>query len=297
MSTAVAVRKRKNPSSRGPLVLTGIVIVLVLVTLGVLHATGRYRLPFLASKSEAADHEGKVLVPLCARDRIPRYTAIKAEDLGQNWFNEDEVKQQGFLLSKAQIVGRVLRHDKAKPFAFRETDFYPPNTKPSPALGVAKDKVGAYVDPAKVPGLSGMGPDDRFQIWATQGSKGPGTIPASPEVARQQGWSAPQEVVVKNGRVVVTGSKTAGAAGEERHYYVELDPMELSALTQAQARNATLLCVSISAQAEKDELPVLRGGGEPGQIEILSGGKSRTMQTEVQKSEEEPKRAKEDQGR
>ncbi len=297
MSTAVVNRKRKTPSNRGPLVITGIVILFALVTLGVLHATGRYRLPFLASTSQASDHEGKTFVPLCVKERLPRFTAIRAEDLSGNWFNEAEVKQAGFLLKQSQIVGRVLKHDKVKPQAFKESDFFPPNTKPSPTLGVAKDKVGAYVDPAKVPGLSGMGPDDRFQIWATQGSKGQSPIPASPEVARQQGWSAPQEIVVKNGRVVVTGSKSATASGEERHYYIELEPMELSALTQAQARSATLLCVSISAQAAKDEVPELRSGEQPGQIEILSGGKSRTMQTEVQKPEEQPKRSKEDQGR
>lgn len=299
MSTAVAVRKRKNPTSRSPLLAAGLVIVLAVAVLGVLHATGKIRLPFLPSKSEAASHEGKLFVPLCLRD-IPRFTAVKTEDLSGNWFNEDEVKKQGFLLNKAQIVGRVLRHDKAKPYAFKESDFFPPNTPPSPALGVAKDKVGAYVDPAKVQGLSGMGTDDRFQVWATQTGKAGSTIPSSPEVARQQGWSAQQEIVVKCARVVVAGSKTQNATGEARHYYVELEPMELSALTQAQARNASLLCVAISAEAKPSEIPAIRSGQEQDQtqIEILSGGKSRTMQTEAPKPVKDEKDAKkEDQGR
>lgn len=297
MSTAVAVRKRKTPTSRAPLLAVGLVLVLAVVVLGVLHATGRIRLPFLASKSEAADHEGKLYVPLCLHD-ISRYTAVKNEDVSGNWFNADEVKQQGFLLNKSQIVGRVLRRDKTKPYAFKESDFFPVNTRPSPALGVEKGKVGAYVDPAKIQGLSGMRTDDRIQIWATQASKAGGPIPSSPEVARKLDWNAPQEIVVKSGRVVVAGSKAANASGEERNYYVELEPMELSALTKAQARNASLLCVAISAQAAKDEVPSMPAAEAPhDQVEILSGGKSRTMQTETHKPEEDEKRAKEDQSR
>src|SRR5438105_3005946 len=128
----------------------GFFLVLLLLVLGAAAAVGTiylandFKLPFF-SRVQAKDDNtaGKIKVPSSAH-MIAAYTEVKLGDLfdpqtktlNGAWVDEKTAKEKGFITDVAQIVNRVMAHDKQPNYTFTEADFLPKGTRASPTAGV-----------------------------------------------------------------------------------------------------------------------------------------------------------------
>lgn len=295
-------RNRKKKSNAGAWLVAGLLLVSGAVVLGFLHFTGKLKLPFLPAREAQAkdDSEGKVAVPIAVRP-ISIFRAVKRDDLynpekrqiAYVWVKEEDAKQKGFVSNYQSIVGRVMRFDKQAGYAFKETDFYPPGSLETPALGIEKDMIGKSLDPEQISGLANLTTGARFQVRATlPESVGSGNLQGSdygsPSAARtaeeESAWQAREQLVVRDGKVILAGLRTKGASKDDQAFFVQLSPKEEKALEQALAKRARLSCSQISALAPKDLVPgaapadAIRDTTE--EIEILSSGKPRKVRVE-----------------
>jgi hypothetical protein len=67
----------------------------------------------------------------------------------------------------ADVIGRVLDHDKEPGYVFTEADFLPPGTREGITAGIPAGKRAVRISADKVDGLYGLHAGDRFDLLAT----------------------------------------------------------------------------------------------------------------------------------
>ena len=65
------------------------------------------------------------------------------------------------------MIGRVVNHEKQANYAFRETDFLPPGTRPGMVAGIPPGKRSYTLEVTKIKGIQSLKAGDRFDLLAT----------------------------------------------------------------------------------------------------------------------------------
>lgn len=268
----------KRPWYTHPLAVTAAVAVPALVALWYF---GLLRIPGLGGKPSYA---GMVAVPVSAQ-RIPRYTKITRDhfwdpqkmELAVVHMRPEQMPKE-VITDLRKILGRVLDHDKAAGYAFTESDFLPPGTRPGLVAGIPAGKRAIRVDADKVNGIFGLQPGDRFDLVSAVPLEAgrPGQQPGFASLggvygrqldmqARLSNWQkqATVRVIVQNGVVVepmttrqvpvFSRSLTQGAVTRTRpvqEIVIAVDPGEVAPLTEALAVEADLNCIPRSGRPD-----------------------------------------------
>lgn len=181
---AVTVRRR---SSMLPLVLAVLFVGMVVIVAGFLlylAAGGTITVPLTDpptvlsfQKQEKEEKwtppEGQTAIPCLGRS-VDAFSKITIDDLidpkTQRFaaiYREPDQIREGVIIDAKQIVGRVLKHDKAKGYFFTEADFYPEGTRPGLVAGVPSGMRGMWIDVKQVAGFVDLNPGDRFDLLLT----------------------------------------------------------------------------------------------------------------------------------
>ena len=182
----------KNRRSRGPawfmilVVLAGVVLVGSVVAVAYVASVGEIPIPFSnppryfsLGKKEVekpwTPPVGKVPVPISGRV-IPAYTRINRDDLCDlknqkptlAWVDPSSLEgTDAFIGDARELIGRVLEREKAKGYAFRESDFLPKGTRSGVVAGIPPGYRGVRIELSKVRGLYGLQPGDCFDLVST----------------------------------------------------------------------------------------------------------------------------------
>src|SRR5262245_27662449 len=180
----------KNRRSGGPtwfmflVVLAGIVLVGSVVAVAYVASGGEIPIPFtnppryFSFRTQNDEKPwtppvGKVAVPISGR-AIPAYTRISRDDIwnpkvqraAMAYLDPSSVKD-GMITDPKQVLGRVLERDKAAGYVFSESDFLPEGTRPGVVAGIPPGMRAMRIELAKVRGLYGLQPGDRFDLVST----------------------------------------------------------------------------------------------------------------------------------
>ncbi len=232
--------------------------------------------------AESGPAEGTVRVLVSGR-AIPAYRKITRDDLWDRTRNrwaytdvsDDMVESAGIKVSAADIVGRVLGHEKSPGYVFTEKDFLPKGTRPGLAAGVPAGKRALRVDVDKVLGIVGLQPGDRFDIVAAvpvdnaqamKNSGFSGLFAKQMEMqARMDGAFKQARVnVLVQGGVVVTpletrhvpitsSSLTQGTTSRTipvQEMVIALEPDEVAPLMEALSVEAQVTCLARSGRPD-----------------------------------------------
>lgn len=256
-----------------------VTVVVVLLAVGALFATGVINPALLGFGTPAPDTRGMIAIPISAGP-IPRYTRLTRDHL---W----DPRSQSFALfylrpnqvtpdmirSVNAITGRVLNHDKPAGYVFTEDDFFPKGTRPGLVAGIPAGKRAMRVAADKIDGLIGLLPGDRFDLVSTLtidagrgGALGGGVYSQQLDLqARMSNWQKQANVrlLVQNGQVVepmttrqvpvATSTMTSGMVVRTKpvqEIVIALEPAEVAHLTEAIAVGATISCVPRSGSPE-----------------------------------------------
>ena len=169
--------QRKRGGASPLLVTLGILLVGLVGGALLLHATGAVELSFLKKPEpkKAIDRRGQVFVPAAGRD-IPAYAEVSVADfvdprtnmVAGHWWTKEAVEgDDELILSRSEIVRRVLRRAKPRGYIFTRSDFFPVGTRPGPTAGVPPGKRALRLKANEVPGLHGLKQGDRFDLVMT----------------------------------------------------------------------------------------------------------------------------------
>jgi hypothetical protein len=287
-------RARRPKSSR--LLAAGLIVVAVVALLTTLVLVGAVNLPFLkkealAGGSNGKDHGTDIPIPICARP-IQVFNVVQPQDLNDPqtgtikvvWVDPAKAKQAGFFTQYAEVVGRVLKHDKSPGYAFTEADFYPKGALPTPANAVEQGKLGMYVDPAKISGLGDLKRGDVFDLLGVK----TGVKDSSGQSKGTQARS-----VVSGGKVIMALRVPENGrmhAGDQM--YIQVSPQEVVDLQAALAAGDHISCATRPgiAGVQTGPLPIPPPTLRPDTIEILSG-KGNVRREEVPSSPEDTQNA------
>ncbi len=252
----------------------------VVVILGVLMALGVVDVSRL--RSNKPNTAGLIAVPTPAKV-IPAYTRVRRDHL---WdavntrftvvYLPPRAVTPEMMTNIADIIGRVLDHDKEPGYVFTQDDFLPKGTREGLVAGIPAGMRAVRVSGDRVEGLYGLHAGDRFDLMATlpiDASNGGGQTfnaagPYASELALQaqlSNWQkqATVRVIVQNAIIVepmttrgvatVQSSLTEGAATRVRpvqEAVIAIAPGEVAPLTEAMAVDARLTSVPRSGRPD-----------------------------------------------
>ena len=241
--------------------------------LGILALSGKLDLASLGLMSRVS-HEGMVAVPTSARP-IDAYTKItrdhvwdgRSGNISVVYVPQDQVTPQ-MMTHLSDILGRVLKKDKAAGYVFTQNDFLPQGARHGLVAGIPPGKRAMRVKADKVEGLFGLHRGDRFDLVATlpidvRNAEKALTLggPYGKQLslnAELSNWheQATVRILVQNGVLVepmvtrqipvYVSSLTRGAITRNRpvqEIVIAVDPEEVAPLTEALAVGATISCV------------------------------------------------------
>jgi len=245
-------------------------------TVGTLQATGHIDLPFF--RRPAADtHVGMVAVPISAHD-ISSYTMITRDHVWDGetgslrvlWMKPEDVKPEIYTdLSK--IIGRVVRREIAAGYAFREKDFLPEGTRPGMVAGIPPGKRSFTLEVNKIKGIHSLKAGDHFDLLATLplDDRMASRMPENMHVVSGAHQVVPEKratvkVIAHNGilvspktvRLIPVTSESLFVSGTGRgtrpveEVIFALEPEEITALSQALAINAEVMCAARSGHPD-----------------------------------------------
>lgn len=271
--------------SNGPFTLSGPAVILAAVTalvviLGVLLAVGVLDL----SKFRSGEPSTAGLVPVpTPASRIPAYTRIRRDHLWDSSrariaviYLPPRAVTPEMITNIADVIGRVLDHEKEPGYVFTESDFLPKGTREGIVAGIPAGKRAVRISADRVEGLYGLHAGDRFDLIATMPIDAGGNSsqslgfsgPYSQELALQarlSNWDkqATVRVILQNavivepmstrGIPVTQSSLTEGTATRVRpvqEAVVAIDPDEVAPLTEAIAVEARLTSVPRSGRPD-----------------------------------------------
>lgn len=290
--------KKRGPGRSSTWLFAGALVLVAVLGVGTLHALGVIRVPGLPGSARAGeDREGKVPVWVAAR-KIDAFEKVSDGDLfdpkGQpslRWIEEADAKDKKFLISRTDIIGRVLKNDKSAGIAFKETDFYPKGTPPTPSAAIEQGFVGMWVNPKGIDGLDRLTRGERFQILGVIDTKSAAKVsapdPAAADAqAARNAFGAQMDLVVNHGRVIVG----LNPASSSKDMFLELMPEDVERLASAQKKNASLRCITLSTTAGPDQLERMqpKDRADTETIRVLDGKGGRETAV-VKTPEEQPK--------
>src|SRR5262245_60837340 len=186
MTVSKSRRPRSAPWSMFLVVVAGVVVIGGVAAMGHLAAGGEIRIPFsdppryLSLRKQEpvkpwAPPVGKVPVLTSGRTigayaRITRDDIVdpKTQSLMVKYVDPSSVEgDDPFIGDARKIIGRVLAHEKARDYAFRESDFLPKGTRPGLVGGIPPGYRGVRIELAKVRGLYALQPGDTFDVVST----------------------------------------------------------------------------------------------------------------------------------
>lgn len=296
-------QKRGRKSNNG--LTYGLLALLVLVAVGL---TWRFGFPdhfssVFAGEKKKDDHPGKIAI-LISPVPIPAFTAIdpatfinpQTGDFFVAYVTEKAAAEAKFIRDPAAMRGRVLKNDKGAGLGFSEADFFERGAKASLTSALLPGQRAVTLDSTEIEGLSRLKRFDRFDLYAVKarpqdGSRATGYL--SPEAAKAaesgQEWSTDRLVIALNARILVpvTESKDGKGAKNSDNVEVAMTIEEATALADAKARGAKILCWASTGlpggDTTKFETPV-----DPitvDTIQVITGDKSTT--TSVPKTPEQ----------
>lgn len=290
---AVRATRRGNPAwVLFFLILAVVVVAAVAALLAYLAIGGVVTVPFtdpprvISFTQKDAPEEwkpapGMVAIPLSART-IRAYSAVTRDDLlvpkslqwNVTWVAPENLPAE-VIRNQADIIERVMKHEKPGGYAFTEADFLPKGTRPGLVAGIPPGMRAMRVELDKVRGLFGLAPGDRFDLVATQeiddgGAAGLqrlggvyGEKMAIESSLQAPGRKAAVRVIVQNGSVVSpaqvveipvgTSSLTRGRGVSTRpvqEVVIAVRPEEVGPLAEALAVESELSVVPRSGRPE-----------------------------------------------
>lgn len=201
------------------------------------------------------------------------------------WVDEKFAKDLALIRDPSLLHGRVLKFDKSPWLAFSELDFAPKGTRPGMTGAIEPGFRGVSLSAKEIEGLRGLKRFDRFDLYAVKVKRTTpgGTTSAylSPEArsAADAGseWSTDRLVIAQNAKILVPVS-TAPNAKNADDVYASIRDEEATALADARAKGATIVCLMRSglpggdtAEFTRPEDPAPNDG-----ILVITGDKSST---------------------
>jgi hypothetical protein len=268
-------------------------------TTAALAAAGLVDVPLLTRRREPS-REGWVLVPMSGRV-LPTYSLVQRDDLSdpttglwnEVWLPRESIAPDT-VVDRTRIIGRVLNHEKAAGFAFRESDFMPPGTRFGMVAGIPLGKRSVVFEAKKIGGIHALQKGDRFDLVVTL------PVPKNhPSSAHHSSTPLPPpepevRVLVTNGAIVMpahtrstsdttpslmNGPRTTTKSVEE--VAIAVDPEEIAGLTAALSSGGSITCVARSGHPDEPKTPSVTPGSTPQPppiaIETVVGGKSSTL--------------------
>ena len=257
-----------------------ITVIVVVLGVGVLFATGVVDPKRLGFGGGEPDYRGTVAIPVSAGP-IPRYTKLTRDHLWNprtGTFSSIHLRPNlvspEMIRSVNVIIGRVLDHDKPAGYVFTESDFFPKGTRPGLVAGIPAGKRAVRVAADKIDGLIGLNPGDRFDLVSTltidagrgSASLGGGIFSQQLDLqARLSNWQKQANVrlVVQNGQVVeplatrqvpvASNTMTNGLVVRTKpvqEIVIAVEPEEVAHLTEALAVGANVECVPRSGSPD-----------------------------------------------
>ena len=259
--------------------------------------------------------EGMVAVPTSART-IGAYTKVTRDHVWDRqsgnisvvYVPEDQVTPV-MMTNLSNILGRVLKKEKAAGYVFTENDFLPQGARHGLVAGIPPGKRAMRVKADNVEGLFGLQRGDRFDLVATlpidvrnaeKALKLGGPFGSQLSLnAELSNWheQATVRILVQNGVLVepmitrqvpvYVSSLTQGAITRKRpvqEIVIAVDPEEVALLTEALAVGANISCVPRSGHPDDpvnsrtpesqpwSPFSAMTGGGTPNQKNGNSGG-------------------------
>src|SRR5258708_4012881 len=147
-----------------------ITIIVVVLGVGALFATGVIDPKRLGFGSGEPDYRGTIVIPVSAGP-IPRYTKLnrdhlwnaRAENYAVIHLRPNQIAPE-VIRSINAIIGRVLDHDKPAGYAFTEADFFPKGTRPGLVAGIPAGKRAVLVSAEKIDGLIGINAGELYDL-------------------------------------------------------------------------------------------------------------------------------------
>jgi Flp pilus assembly protein CpaB len=272
-------RKTGLTAINGP-TLALVAAAAVVVILGVLMALGVVDLSKL--RSNKPNTAGLIAVPTPAR-LIPAYTRVRRDHLWDTVntrftvvYLPPRAVTPEMMTNIADIIGRVLDHDKEAGYVFTQDDFLPKGTREGLVAGIPAGMRAVRVSADKIDGLYGLHAGDRFDLMATlpiDATSGGGQTfnaagPYASQLALQaqlSNWQkqATVRVIVQNAIIVepmsargvttVQSSLTEGPQARVRavqEAVIAIAPDEVAPLTEAMAVDARLTSVPRSGRPD-----------------------------------------------
>jgi Flp pilus assembly protein CpaB len=280
------------------------IIFLLLMVLGglgttaALAAAGLVDVPMFSRREPS--RVGWVLVPMSGRT-VPIYALVQRDDLNdpatglwkEVWLPKESISADT-IIDRTKIIGRVLNHEKAAGFAFRETDFLPPGTRFGMVAGIPLGKRSVVCEAKKIGGIHALQKGDRFDLVVTIPAPKSNT-PAAKAASSALPPAEPEvRVLVNNGAVVMpshmrstsdttpslmNGPRTTTKNVEE--VAIAVDPEEIAGLTAALSSGGSITCVARSGHPDEPKTLSSTPGSTPKPppiaIETVVGDSSSTM--------------------
>ena len=239
--------------------------------LGVIHITFSHPV-----QAAAKVPEGAVAVPIAFR-RIPAYQEVTRNDLldpqtGQPRYIylRPSTGLYAPITNPAQIIGRVMRHEKEPAYVFTEADFFPPGTTPGDAAAVPPGKLAMTIDASKISGVFALRPGNQVDLVASQVIDKGTTNSSLPMLFASSATYPPGSVkratftvLVQNGIVITPVTQRQSTyMGQDgglmpsqqvkekpvQEIMIAVDPQEVPRLSRALAAGEDINCFLISSQ-------------------------------------------------
>lgn len=288
-----------KPTNRGRtrrigLVTTLVVLLVLLGVAGTMYAIGGKEIftRVFAGEPKKDLHAGKVAV-LVSPAVIPEFVAVdpitmidpQVGDFHVQWVTQKAADDAGLIRDPNMLKGRVLNADHLAWQAFKESDFYPKGTQPSPTAAIRTGDRGVTLKAVDVPGLRDMKRRDHFDLVAVLpktnvSSASNGTAPPdlASAVEDARSFDMFRKTIAQDAMIVVPVPKDAARSGGRvpEEAFVSLKDEEWFAYSDAIAKGAKMQLGARSGLPGGDtsplELPIRPA--EPGTITIISGSTS-----------------------
>lgn len=257
--------RSRTSTSRGFSPLLALLVVVLVLTLGAagtaaaLVASGTIDLASLPwfKKVVRDPNEGKVAVIVSGRP-VAMYSKVTAEHVtnpaNQQYsimYFEPHQVQPDWLRDYGQILGRVVRHDKAAGKVFTEREFFPLGTAAGRVAGIPPGMAGMTVDASKIQGLTQLNTHDRFDLVVSMPAPS-----STPERMRTSTGSQPARSPRPTGapdsagevKLLVSNGFVVQANVEGGHAMIAVAPEDSLPLTQALTAGSSIVCVARSGQ-------------------------------------------------
>jgi Flp pilus assembly protein CpaB len=288
---------RRWPMATVLLLGSALLVVGVMGTIGGLRAAGVINWPFPKQQPGRTplNTEGLIAVPVSVRD-IPIYAKVTREDLLDPKTGElrivhlspEKVRAAGVKTQLEDILGHVVKRDKAAGYAFSSEDFFPKGTRPGHVAGIPPGKRAIALEADKLKGMvHALKAGDQVDLVSTIAVDGAKGAKMSGTDASAGAKKAAVKVVAERALVVAAVPPRKKDAKDvltrqDQEIVLAVQPEELVLIETALALKAQLTCVPRSGQPEESSVERSIPSVEPKaprvtEIETIHGGKREVL--------------------